>query len=75
VYGKEGGGNGEFNVPSALAALPDGGMVVREWDGERFQVFRGFELRKAWITVCVTLATRGWRTSDTAKRARVGGII
>jgi hypothetical protein len=43
VYGKEleGGGNGEFNWPTALAALPDGGMVVREDDGERFQVFGG----------------------------------
>ena len=41
VYGKKGGGNGEFDGPAALAALPDGGMVVREWDGARFQVFGG----------------------------------
>jgi hypothetical protein len=41
VFGKNGGGNGEFNYPSALAALPDGGVVVREWDGARFQVFGG----------------------------------
>jgi hypothetical protein len=41
VYGKLGGGNGEFNYPTALAALPDGGMVVREQLGARFQVFGG----------------------------------
>ncbi len=38
-FGKKGGGNGKFNYPTALAALPDGGMVVREYGGERFQVF------------------------------------
>ncbi len=41
VYGKRGGGNGEFIYPTALAALPDGGMVVREHGGARFQVFGG----------------------------------
>ncbi len=41
VYGERGGGDGEFNRPSALAALPDGGMVVREDNGARFQVFGG----------------------------------
>jgi hypothetical protein len=39
VYGK--GGDGEFTDPTALAALPDGGLVVRERDGARFQVFGG----------------------------------
>jgi DNA-binding beta-propeller fold protein YncE len=41
VYGKFGDSNGEFIYPTALAALPDGGMVVREWEGARFQVFGG----------------------------------
>ncbi len=41
VFGKKGGGNGEFTDPIALAALPDGGMVVRERNGARFQVFGG----------------------------------
>ncbi len=41
VNGEKGGGNGEFNQPTALAALPDGGMVVRECNGARFQVFGG----------------------------------
>jgi hypothetical protein len=41
VYGVRGSGNGEFDHPTALAALPDGGLVVREWLGNRFQVFSG----------------------------------
>ncbi len=41
VYGEFGDGNGEFTHPTALAALPDGGMVVRELHGARFQVFGG----------------------------------
>jgi DNA-binding beta-propeller fold protein YncE len=59
-YGKRGSGNGEFNLPTALAALPDGGLVVGERDGARFQVFRGLELRKTWVTVCVTVARYGY---------------
>jgi hypothetical protein len=72
ILGKEGQADGEFCGPSALAALPDGGLVVRESNGDRFQVFHGLELRKAWITMCVTLATRG-RGGVTTKRARVRG--
>lgn len=56
MFGKEGDGDGEFNCPCALAALPGGGLVVREYDGERFQVFRGLVLRFAWITACVSLS-------------------
>jgi hypothetical protein len=56
VYGKKGGGNGEFNLPSALAALPDGGLVVREWHGARFQVFKGLAVRFEWITACAMFA-------------------
>ncbi len=42
VYGTKGDRrNGEFYGPTALAALPDGGLVVRERDGARFQVFDG----------------------------------
>jgi hypothetical protein len=37
VYGKQGLGNGEFDRPSALAALPDGGLIVRE--DKQLQVF------------------------------------
>ena len=60
VYGKKGDGNGEFNCPIALAALPGGGLVVREFLGARLQIFRGLELRKAWVTVCVTLSICEW---------------
>ncbi len=52
-------GNGEFNQPStSLAALPDGGLVVRGGDDDKFRVFRGLGLRVAWITVCVLLARK-----------------
>jgi tripartite motif-containing protein 71 len=56
VYGKKGDGNGEFTDPTALAALPDGGMVVREWHGARFQVFKGLVVRFEWITACAMFA-------------------
>jgi hypothetical protein len=59
MYGKRGDGNGEFYRPTALAALPDGGMVVRELGGARFQVFHDLELRKAWVIACVTVARYG----------------
>lgn len=53
AYGKSGSGYCEFAQPSALAALPDGGLVVRELSGNRCQVFRGLVLRSMWIAVCV----------------------
>ncbi len=73
VYGKQGGGDGdgEFTYPIALAALPDGGLVVRERSGTGFQILRDNTLRHAWISVRVLLATRGWRVEGTSKRARV----
>ncbi len=45
----------EFNGPSALAALPGGGFIVRDYY-RRFQVLRGLGLRVEWITACVSLA-------------------
>lgn len=39
-----------FCGPCALAALPDGGLVVREIDS--FQVFFGLDLRMAWLQTC-----------------------
>jgi DNA-binding beta-propeller fold protein YncE len=56
VYGKRGGGNGEFYYPTALAALPDGGMVAHELHGVRFQVFKGLVVRFEWITACAMFA-------------------
>jgi hypothetical protein len=48
-----------LNKPYALAALPEGGLVVREY--ERLHVFNGLNVRLAWITACVVIAlsTRG----------------
>jgi hypothetical protein len=74
LCGEEDGLHYGFGGPVALAVLPDGGMVVREWEGNRLQIFRGFELRKTWIIACATLASRGWRTSVTTKRARVEAV-
>jgi hypothetical protein len=71
-HGRDWGG-GEFRVPSALAKLPGGGLLVRDSNGARIQVFHGLDLRKSWITACATLATRG-RGGVVTKRARVGGV-
>jgi hypothetical protein len=72
VVGTYGTADGEFDDPTTLAALPDGGLVVLETRGARAQVFRGFALRHAWISTCVLLATREWHVEcDTAKRGRV----
>jgi hypothetical protein len=37
--GKLGSGDGEFECPSALALVPGLGLVVREVNSGRFQVF------------------------------------
>lgn len=56
--------NAEFNQPiTSLAALPDGGLVVRErgdshYGDGRFRVFRGLGLRVEWIAACVSLARK-----------------
>jgi hypothetical protein len=48
-----------FFLPASLAALPGGGFVVRDLEEEGFRVFRGLDLRKAWITACVETARHG----------------
>ncbi len=48
--------SGRFESPYCLAALPDGGLVVQEWD--KFHVFRGLGLRVEWISACVSLARK-----------------
>ena len=45
-----------FEGYGTLAALPDGGIIVRECYGERFHVFRTKQLRRDWVTICVKLA-------------------
>ncbi len=44
----------QLKVPYALAALPEGGLVVRAL--ERLYVFNGLNVRLAWITACAVLA-------------------
>ncbi len=58
IFGKRGRDNNEFDSPTTLAVLPDGGLAVRELKNRRIQVFRGLGLRSTWITVCVIFAAR-----------------
>lgn len=44
--------------PAAFAALPDGGLVMREYYAAQLHVFRGLGLRMAWIAACVLTTTR-----------------
>ena len=60
----------EFSYPSALAALPDDKLVIR--DDDTIRIYRGRTLRHAWISVCVVIAMATWRTGGAPKRARSG---
>lgn len=55
--GTKGRGSHQFITPTTLAALPDGGFVVRERRGERFQVFRDGTLRFTWLIACFCLGS------------------
>ena len=44
----------QLDEPYALAALPEGGLVVRTH--KRLHVFKGLNVRLAWITACAVLA-------------------
>ncbi len=46
----------KFGDLCALAAVPGGGLVVRNRFGTQLHVFRWFDLRVEWITACVSLA-------------------
>jgi hypothetical protein len=59
TFGQRGVHDGAFVHPSASAALPNGGLVVREYSNYRVQVFRGMQLRGEWIRVCVAFARFG----------------
>ncbi len=52
TFGRHGSARCEFNYPCAMAALPEGGLLVREHDSKRLQMFHGLVLRMAWIAVC-----------------------
>ena len=69
-------GYDRISQSTRMAALPDGGLVVREASRRRLFVFRGDGLRLAWVTACVTLVTCDWRAPSsplTTKRVRYGG--
>ncbi len=56
VFGKRGIGNGEFNLPTGLAALPGGGILIRDCDGIRCSIIRDHCHRLEWIGACVSAA-------------------
>jgi hypothetical protein len=58
VYGKTSSGDGEFADSPGLAALPDGGMVVRDRHGTRLSILRDHCHRLEWIGACVSAALR-----------------
>ena len=45
-----------LSAPLALAALPEGGLVVRTY--KRLHMCNGPNIRLAWITACAVLARR-----------------
>ena len=56
VFGKGGVSNGEFTVPTALAELPGGGVLIRPCHGARCSVLRNHCHRLLWIAACVPAA-------------------
>jgi hypothetical protein len=49
-------GNGGFYQPTTLAASPDGGMVVRDYNGSRLSFIFDQRHRLEWIALCVSVA-------------------
>jgi hypothetical protein len=49
------------DMPVALAALPDGGLVVRKIGNYKLHMFRGQQLRHEWVAACVTITARNER--------------
>lgn len=56
VFGTKRDGINRFIWPTALATLPDGGLVVREDQGMYVQVFYGVQLRREWVAACVVIS-------------------
>jgi hypothetical protein len=54
VYGKKGGGDGEFNIPFALAALPNDGCFVLDVGNPRVRHFTRLRARLAWMRACAS---------------------
>ncbi len=57
MFGRYGEDQGEFKEPCALAALSNGGLVVRECYIGRLTSFKGLTLRFVWIAACVTYSS------------------
>jgi hypothetical protein len=52
VFGKEGDGNGEFNFPSALAALSNDGCLVVDSGNRRVQYLAHLQAKTIWMRAC-----------------------
>ncbi len=53
MYGRYGCGDGQFNGPSALAALPNDGCCVLDFGNTRVQQLAHLRARLAWMRACV----------------------
>jgi tripartite motif-containing protein 71 len=54
VYGKQGSGDGEFNHPTALAALPNDGCLVVDSGNRRVQYLARLHARLSWMRACAS---------------------
>jgi hypothetical protein len=54
MFGKPGGGDGEFTHPTALAALPNGGCLVVDLGNWRVQYLARLHARLAWMRACAS---------------------
>jgi DNA-binding beta-propeller fold protein YncE len=54
VYCKQGSGDGEFNHPTALAALPNDGCLVVDSGNRRVQYLARLHARLAWMRACAS---------------------
>ena len=57
--------------PTSLAALPDGGLVVKE--NGHFHVYTGLATRLAWIHVCIRAAASAHATTTMTKDVHSSG--
>jgi hypothetical protein len=60
LYCKQGGDDGEFTHPTALAALPNGGCLVVDLGNWRVQYLARLRARLAWMRACACRSVRRW---------------
>jgi hypothetical protein len=70
-FGKLGCGDGEFNMPTALAVVPGLGLVVQECHNQRLQVF---VTPDAIAMASMPLVRVGWMTAVVRAVLRRRGI-